>query len=144
MSKSYVLSLWLALLVHTGGHGIHVCFVCIVSLVSWFLLLFDVILSSVHARPSGPRRCRSHLVSFWLQQGEPEVQQNLKRISMKWLSGLSVCQWQHYTMLMLFVFAFEVSVVYRYVVNFREVADATRMCSIANFCIIVVGDPDQK
>ena len=47
-----------------------------------------------------------------------------------------------YTMLMLFVFAFEVSVVYRYVVNFREVADA--MCSIANLCIIVVGDPDQK
>ena len=47
-------------------------------------------------------------------------------------------------MLMLFVFAFEVSVVYRYVVNFREVADATRMCSIANFRIIVVGDPDQK
>ena len=38
-------------------------------------------------------------------------------------------------------FFFEVSVVYRYVVNFREV-DA--MCSIANFCIIVVGDPDQK
>ena len=43
---------------------------------------------------------------------------------------------------MLFVFAFEVSVVYRYVVNFPEVADA--MSSIANFCIIVVGDPDQK
>ena len=50
--------------------------------------------------------------------------------------------WQRYTMLMLFVFVFEVSVVYRYVVNFREVADA--MCSIANLCIIVVGDPDQK
>ena len=47
-------------------------------------------------------------------------------------------------MLMLFVFVFEVSVVYRYVVNFREVADA--MCSIANLCIYtaVVGDPDQE
>ena len=61
---------------------------------------------------------------------------------MKLLSWLSVRQWQRNTMLMLFVFAFEVSVVYRYVVNFPEVADA--MSSIANFCIIVVGDPDQK
>ena len=52
-------------------------------------------------------------------------EQNLKRISMKWLLWLSVCQWQHYTMLMLLV--------YRYVVNFPEVADA--MCSIANLCI---------
>ena len=43
MSKSYVLSLRLALLVHTGAHGIHVRSVCIVSWVSWFLLLFDVI-----------------------------------------------------------------------------------------------------
>ena len=40
-------------------------------------------------------------------------EQNLKRISVKWLSWLSVCQWQRYTMLMLFVFVFEVSVVYR-------------------------------
>ena len=69
-------------------------------------------------------------------------EQNLKRINMKWLSWLSVCQWQHYTVLMLFVFVFEVSVVYRYVVNFPEVADA--MCSIANLCILVVGDPDRK
>ena len=61
------------------------------------------------------------------------VEQNLNRISMRWFSWLSVCQWQHYTMLMLFVCVFEVSVVYLYVVNFREVADA--MCSIANFCI---------
>ena len=29
---------------HTGAHGIHVGSVCIVSWVSWFLLLFDVIL----------------------------------------------------------------------------------------------------
>ena len=43
MSKSYVLSVWQALLVHTGSHGIHVGSVCIVSLVSWLLLLFDVI-----------------------------------------------------------------------------------------------------
>ena len=41
--------------------------------------------------------------------------------------------WQRYTILMLFVFVFEVSVVYRYVVNFPEVADA--LCSIANLCI---------
>ena len=60
-------------------------------------------------------------------------EQICKRISMKWLSWLSVRQWQHYTMLMLFVFVFEVSVVYRYVVNFPEVADA--MCPIANLCI---------
>ena len=44
MSKSYVLSVWLALLVHTGAHDIHVSSLCIVSWVSWFLLLFDVIL----------------------------------------------------------------------------------------------------
>ena len=69
-------------------------------------------------------------------------EQNSKRISMKWLSWLAVRQWQHYTMLMLFVFVFEVSVGYGCVVNFAEVADA--MCSIANLCIIVVGDPDQK
>ena len=43
MSKSYVLSVWLALLVHTGAHGIHVRSVSIVSLVSWLLLLLDVI-----------------------------------------------------------------------------------------------------
>ena len=60
-------------------------------------------------------------------------EQNLNRISMKWFSWLSVCEWQRYTMLMLFVFVFEVSAVYRYVVNFPEVADA--MCSIANLCI---------
>ena len=52
---------------------------------------------------------------------------------LSWLSWLSVCQWQRSTMLMLFVLVFEVAVVYRYVVNFREVADA--MCSIANLCI---------
>ena len=28
-------------------------------------------------------------------------EQNLKGTSMKWLLWLSVCQWQHYTMLML-------------------------------------------
>ena len=44
MSKSYVLSVWLALLVHTGAHDIHVGSVCIVCWVSWLLLLFDVIL----------------------------------------------------------------------------------------------------
>ena len=43
MSKSYVLSVWLALLVHTRAHGIHVRSVSIVSLVSWLLLLLDVI-----------------------------------------------------------------------------------------------------
>ena len=43
MSKWYILSVWLALLVHTGAHGIHVGSVCIVSLVSWLLLLFDAI-----------------------------------------------------------------------------------------------------
>ena len=43
MSKSYILSVLLALLVHTCAHGIHVGSVCIVSWVSWLLLLFDVI-----------------------------------------------------------------------------------------------------
>ena len=106
MSKAYVLSVWLALLVHTGAHGIHVGSVCIVSLVSWLLLLFD-------ARPSGPRRCCGHLGSFWLQQGERGGEQTLKEICMKWLKRLSVRQWQRYTMLMLFFCVFEVSVVYR-------------------------------
>ena len=43
LSHTYVLSVWLALLVHTGAHGIHVGSVCIVSLVSWLLLLFDAV-----------------------------------------------------------------------------------------------------
>ena len=42
MSKAYVLSVWLALLVRKGAHGIHVGSVFLVSLVSWLLLLFDV------------------------------------------------------------------------------------------------------
>ena len=46
-----------------------------------------------------------------------EGEQHEKRISVKWLS---VCQWQWYTMIMLFVCVFEVSVVYRYVVNFER------------------------
>ena len=40
-------------------------------------------------------------------------EQTLKEICMKWLSWLSVHQWQRYTMLMLFFCVFEVSVVYR-------------------------------
>ena len=52
---------------------------------------------------------------------------------MKWLSWLSICQWQHFAMFMVFLCVFEVSVVYRYVVNSREVADA--MSSIANLCM---------
>ena len=62
---------------------------------------------------------------------------------MKWMSWLSVRQWQatlYNAHVVRFCFcSFSGLPV---VVNFREVAHA--MCSIANLCIIVVGDPDQK
>ena len=69
----------------------------------------------------------------------------LKRISMKWLSWLSVCQWQRYTMLTLFVFVFEVSVVYRILPVCCKFPRGCR-CYVL-YCqslYIVVGDPDQN
>ena len=62
-----------------------------------------------------------------------EQKKSSEKARMKWLSWLSVCQTQHSAMLMAFVCVFEVSVVYRYVVNSREVGDA--MSSIANLCM---------
>ena len=89
MSKSYVLSVWLALLVHTGGHGIHVCFVCI-SLVSWFLLLFDVILVvSMHDRQD-PEDAAVTSFPFGYNKVNRRATK-FKTNQMKWLSGLSVC-----------------------------------------------------
>ena len=78
---------------HTGSHGIHVGSVCIVSLVSWLLLLFDAIwVVSMHD-PQDPEDAAVTSDPF----GYTKVnggEQNLKGISMKLFSWLSLCQWQ--------------------------------------------------
>ena len=78
---------------HTGSHGIHVGCVCIVSLVSWLLLLFDAtwVVSMHDLRiQKMPRSPRILLATTRWTGGE----QNCKGISMKWFSWLSLCQWQ--------------------------------------------------
>ena len=125
-------SVWLALLEHTGAHGIHVGSVSIVSLVSWLLLLFDATwVVSMHDRqdpedaaatsdPFGSTKVNGGWTKF--KRNKHEMVFMVVSLWMATVYNADVVR-----------FVFEVSVVYRYVVNFPEVADA--MCSIANLCI---------
>ena len=148
MSKSYVLSVWLALLVHTGAHGIHVCFVCILSLVSWFLLLFDAICVVSMHDPQDPEDAAGHLGSLWLHQGERGVNKIFMRISMKWLSWLSVCQWQTlYNSHVVRVCFLKVSVVYRILpvcCKFPRGCRCYVLYCQSLYILQLLVDPDQK